>query len=129
MLLFRIEPNILPDELETTRLQLLKSAKKIGYCFFRDANREIFDEEDLAAIKEAEEEDQVCFAERCSSSFVKVIDQAAPQITSKTTFYNDQPHYNINKKYKQKFEKFQNLRNFRKISESCKIIQICQKVW
>ena len=63
VLLFRIEPNILPDELETTRLQLLKSAKKIGYCFFRDANREIFNEEDLAAIKEAEEEDQVCFLE------------------------------------------------------------------
>ena len=73
VLLFRIEPNILPDELETTRLQLLKSAKKIGYCFFRDANREIFNEEDLAAIKEAEEEDQVCcFAGRCSRSFVKV---------------------------------------------------------
>ena len=52
VLLFRIEPNVLPSDLETTRQQLLKTAKKIGFCFFRDPSRDIFNEEDIEALND-----------------------------------------------------------------------------
>ena len=53
------------------------------------------------------------------------IDFSSQHQTSKTTFYNDQPHYNINKKYNQ--EHLNNNQNL-KHSEISEISVISEKI-